>query len=118
MEHGLSGKTLNTIRNILRSHPEVDVAILFGSRAKGTYRPGSDIDLSLVGANLSHQILLRIMSEFDDSSIPYLVDLSMFDQIGDAAVRSHIHRMGQILYQKETEVRGPGRWYFRAWTFK
>lgn len=88
MNYGLSDKTLNTMYNILRDHPEVDSAILYGSRAKGNYKPGSDIDLSLIGDSLSHQVLLRIMRDFHESSIPYLVDLTIFNQIYQKRIKS------------------------------
>lgn len=88
------------MHRILAGHHGVERAILFGSRAKGTYRTGSDIDLTLVGAHLSHVDLLRLMREFDESSVPYMVDLSLLDSIQDSAVLSHIERWGQIFFQR------------------
>lgn len=85
---------------ILACHPGVERAIVYGSRAKGTFRTGSDIDLTLVGARLSHVDLLRLMREFDESSIPYRVDLSLLESIQDSAVRSHIERWGQVFFQR------------------
>jgi predicted nucleotidyltransferase len=101
MNFGLPEKTLRTIHNILSQHAEVDQAILYGSRAKGNHKPGSDIDLTLVGGDaLTLPIMYRIATELDDSTIPYTVDLSIFHQIGDSDVKEHIQRMGIVFFDK------------------
>lgn len=103
MSFGLPEETLSIIRAILVRHPQVDSAIIYGSRAKGTYRPGSDIDLTLVGSRLSHDNLLHIMGELDESATPYTVDVSIFNDINDIAVRDHIERRGKVFYQSGTD---------------
>ncbi len=102
MSFGLPEQTVFIIRAILAQYPQVDRAIIYGSRAKGTYRSGSDIDLTLVGARLSYDDLLHIMGELYESAIPHTVDLSIFDYIDDFAVRDHIERRGQVFYQRAT----------------
>ncbi len=102
MRFGLPEQTTAIMRNILARYPQVEQAIIYGSRAKGTYRPGSDIDLTLIGQLLSYEDLLQIMGEFYDSAIPYTVDVSVFDYIDDAAVRDHIERRGQVFFQRST----------------
>ena len=99
MSFGLPEPTISIIRAILERYPSVDQAIIYGSRAKGTYRRGSDIDLTLIGSHLSHEDLLHIMGDLDESAIPHTVDLSIFDDIHDRAVRDHIKRRGQVFYQ-------------------
>lgn len=79
IDHGLPEQTLAALEAILVACPRVEQAILYGSRAKGHYRPGSDIDLSLVGSALTLDDLSRIAGAFDESSIPYQVDLSLWD---------------------------------------
>lgn len=103
MPFGLSDTTVAIMRGILSNYPELDKAIVYGSRAKGNYKPGSDIDLTLVGCGLSHPRFLRILEDFEESSIPYMVDLSLFDGITDEAMRDHILRRGQVFYQKDTK---------------
>ncbi len=101
MKFGLSDKTIRIIHDVLHRYSEVDKAILYGSRVKGNYRPGSDIDLTLIGSQeLTHHVLLRILNDLDESAIPYMVDLSIFDQINDKDVRDHIQRRGVVFYQK------------------
>ncbi len=100
MSFGLPELTVSTIREILARHPEVERAIIYGSRAKGTYRPGSDIDLTLIGPGLTYHDLVSIMGELEESVIPYTVDVSILDDIEDPAVQDHIKRWGQTFYQR------------------
>jgi len=78
----------------------VEEAILYGSRAKGNERPGSDIDLTLNGPNLNLQVINRISRELDDLLLPYTIDLSVFRQISNSDLLDHIERVGQVFYRK------------------
>lgn len=101
---GLSAATLDKIRRVLAQHPTVQRAVVYGSRAKGNYRPGSDIDLTLhaaPGEHIGHRELANILDEIDDLLLPYMVDLSVFDQLDNPALRDHITRVGQVLYERE-----------------
>jgi predicted nucleotidyltransferase len=100
MEFGLPERTLETLRRILAAHPEIEQALIYGSRAKGTQRQGSDIDLALCGDAVDSRVLLRVARELDESSIPYTVDLCRFEEIGNPALREHITRVGRVLYRR------------------
>lgn len=102
MNHGLSDGTLERIRGVLARFPEVENAILYGSRAKGTHRPGSDIDLTLCGGGLNHTLLARIDNELDDLLLPYQMDLSLFSDLTLAPLLEHIRRVGVVLYEKNS----------------
>ncbi|WP_353236900.1 nucleotidyltransferase domain-containing protein [Limnohabitans sp.] len=98
---GLSPSTLQKIRDTLAQHPHVERAVIYGSRAKGNYRPGSDIDLTLhtaAGAQIDHRELGNILDEIDDLLLPYTVDLSVFEQLNNDSLREHIERVGQVFY--------------------
>ena len=98
-EFGLPPATLEAIRRILAEVPAVKKAVIYGSRAKGTYRPGSDIDLTLFGDGLDLDTLGRIAARLHESPIPYQVDLSIFELIDHAGLREHIQRVGQPFYE-------------------
>jgi predicted nucleotidyltransferase len=102
MEFGLSDKTCTTIRQILDQYPSIEKAVIYGSRAKGNFKNGSDIDLTLLGTALDHRLLLSVAGALDDSDIPYTVDLSIFDQIGNPALREHIDRVGRFFYERKS----------------
>ncbi len=100
MRFGLSETTSATIRRIFEHYPIVEKAVIYGSRAKGNYKNGSDIDLTLFGDNLDSQTLSAIAWELDDSFIPYTVDLSLYEKIENPALRDHIDRVGVVFYER------------------
>lgn len=91
---------MNIVLGILSSFPEVEEAIIYGSRAKGNYHTGSDIDITLKGETLNHKVLNTIINEFDDSFLAYMVDVSIFKEIDNPGLTEHINRVGQVLYKK------------------
>ncbi len=97
---GLSPASLAMIRSILAQEPRVEKAILFGSRAKGTHRPGSDIDLALVGEGLDLDTLGRLARAFEESPLPYQVDLCWLAAVEHVPLREHIERVGQVVYER------------------
>ena len=101
MNHGLPEAAIRAIHEVFLRHPEVEQAILFGSRAKGSYRHGSDIDLVLSGEYLTFSILLTLINEMDDLTIPHTVDLSLLSRISDLDVLDHIRRVGVIFFDRE-----------------
>ncbi|MBI4742955.1 MAG: nucleotidyltransferase domain-containing protein [Betaproteobacteria bacterium] len=100
MEFGLSETTCATIRQILDQHPEVEKAVIYGSRAKGNYKNGSDIDLTLLGDALDYKVLSAVAWALDDSPIPYTVDLSLFEKIENPALCEHIERVGKVFFER------------------
>ena len=100
MNHGLSDATVTKIREVLAGFPEVEKAVLYGSRANGAFKPGSDIDLTLYGPALSSSLLGRIDTALDDLLLPYGMDLSLVSSITHPALLDHIHRVGVTLYEK------------------
>jgi predicted nucleotidyltransferase len=98
--HGLSRQTVERIQDVLAHHPEVVRAVLFGSRAKGTARLGSDIDLALYGEGLDWRVLGRIEDELDDLLLPYGFSLLHHDTRTDCEVAAHIARVGIPFYQR------------------
>lgn len=99
MPYGLKQETIDKINRIFARHKEVENAILYGSRAKGNYRPGSDIDLTLKGKNLSLKQLNKISMELDDLLLPYTFDLSLYHHITNTDMIEHIERVGKLFYQ-------------------
>ena len=102
---GLSAKTIQKIQAVLARYPQIEKAILYGSRAKCTCKTGSDIDLTLFGAeDLTTGVFYRISEEIDDLMLPYTFDLSVFGDIDDPDVIAHIERIGLVFYEKAMET--------------
>lgn len=105
MKFGLKETTIKKICDVFARYPQVEKAVLYGSRAKGSYKNGSDIDLTLLGGDgLTLKMLFRIMEEIDDLLLPYTIDLSIFQQISDPDVVKHIERVGVTFYEKREFV--------------
>lgn len=99
--HGLSRQTVEKIQEVLAHFPEVAKAVLFGSRAKGAARPGSDIDLALYGEGLNWRVLGRIEDELDDLLLPYTFSLLHHNARTDSELAAHIIRVGLPFYQRQ-----------------
>jgi uncharacterized protein len=100
---GLKETDINLICQIFSRYPQIQKSVLYGSRAMGNYKTGSDIDLTLCGGNdLTLDVLYRVMEDLDNLLLPYTFDLSIFSQITDKEVISHITRVGRIFYEKAT----------------
>jgi uncharacterized protein len=102
MNHGLTRETVDRIRSVLARFPEVEKAVLYGSRAKGNYKRGSDIDLTLFGSGLNTSVLSRINSGLDDLLLPYKIDVSIFAKISHSDLIEHIRHVGLVFYEKQS----------------
>lgn len=100
MKYGLKQTDIDSLLNVFANHPEIERVLLYGSRAKGNFKNGSDIDLTLIGKTLDMHLLHRIENEIDDLLLPYKVDLSLFTQIEDPELVDHIRRVGVTFHQK------------------
>ena len=98
MKYGLNQTTIDKISRVFSVHPGVEQVILYGSRAKGNFRNGSDIDLTIMGKSITHSELLKIETELDDLLLPYKIDLSLLHQISDEELLDHIRRVGRVFY--------------------
>ncbi len=97
-QFGLSLNTIQSIRSILLKYPQIKEVILYGSRAKGNFKEGSDIDLVMKAPELTMSDLLRIENEIEELMLPYKVDLSLFHQIENTSLLEHIERVGITFY--------------------
>lgn len=104
MRFGLKDSTIKKICDAFSKFPQIEKAVLYGSRAKGNYRNGSDIDLTLFGGeDLTLSILYKIMEEIDELLLPYSFDLSIFHNISDPDLIEHVQRVGLTFYEKENK---------------
>ena len=111
MKFGLSDQSIELIHSILKTYPEIEKVIIYGSRAKGNFREGSDIDLTLYGKNLTYDIKSKLSGDLDDSATPYLFDISIFDKLNAPDLEEHINRVGQIFYTKKEVNTRPNELY-------
>jgi predicted nucleotidyltransferase len=93
---------LDLLCGVFSNYPALDRAIVYGSRAKGNYRNGSDIDITLDGSALTYDDLLRIETALDDLMLPWGIDLSLLSHIDNPALLDHITRIGKALWVRES----------------
>lgn len=100
MHFGLSDKVVEKLQQVFADYPKVDKAIVFGSRAKGNYKEGSDIDIAIKGRELSYNDLLSLNRKLDELNLPYKIDLINYHTIEEPALTEHIDRVGMELYSR------------------
>lgn len=100
MRFGLSEEVIDKINAVFVRFTGVDEVILYGSRAKGNFKTGSDIDLTIKGEQIDLSTLYRIERELDDLMLPYQIDLSIWNQIDNPDLLEHIQRVGQPFYTR------------------
>ncbi|GDX85700.1 hypothetical protein LBMAG43_17420 [Methylococcaceae bacterium] len=100
MNDGLTPKTVGKICGVFEHFSEIEKAVLYGSRAKGNFKKGSDIDLTLYGEKLSLHLLYDVAEALDDLLLPYTIDLSIFDKLNHKKLHEHIERVGIVFYEK------------------
>jgi predicted nucleotidyltransferase len=96
-EFGLDDRALALIRGVVTRHPRIVEVRVFGSRAKGNYRPESDIDLALFG-DVDGALAGSIAAELDDLPLPYRFDVQAYPAIRHQPLREHIDRVGRVLF--------------------
>ena len=111
---GLDSSTIAKIQDVLRRYHEIEKAVIYGSRAKGNYREGSDIDLTLLG-NVNTKIVAKVLDELDESFLPYTFDISAYDSLKNDKLREHIDRVGKEFYRRED---GTGAGARKGWEEK
>jgi len=103
MRYGIKEEYWHKLSELFATNILIEKVILYGSRVKGTYKPFSDIDITLVGKNLTHGDLLRITNDIDDLLLPYMFDVSLFYDLKNEELVEHINRRGAVVYLKNSE---------------
>ena len=99
MKLGLSDTVIKELQDVFRRHANIKKVIIFGSRSKGNYRAGSDIDLAVIGNDIDYNLLLSILCEIDDLELLYSVDLLDYQKKKGTPIGDNIDRVGQVFYE-------------------
>lgn len=102
---GLLERDMDYIIKALINLDEVERAIIFGSRAMGNYKNGSDVDIAIIGENVSHHTISNLdMKLNEEYPLPYFFDILHYNEINNKELLNHIDTMGKELYQKGKKV--------------
>ena len=102
--YGMTDEELNLLHTLFAHQKEIEQVILYGSRAKGTHKPFSDVDITLLGYGLTRQNLNQLSAEIDESSLPYQFDISIFSKLTNPDLIEQIEETGVVLYQRDEKV--------------
>ena len=101
MNFGISDQTFTALLDALQEAHDIDEAILFGSRAMGNFRPGSDIDIAVRGKNLSVRAAADFAALLNEKlPLPYLFDIVHYDTINNADLKEHIDQVGVVIFRR------------------
>lgn len=107
MKFGLSDKHLAEIISAIASHPEIEEAVIFGSRAMNTYKAGSDVDIALKGEQVTPSLAAKLKFDIEeDTYLPFFFDFIAYPSITNDALREHIENKGVSIYQKGWREQG------------
>ncbi len=99
--HGLKASDLVVIREILGRFPNVESAKVYGSRALGSPKPGSDVDIALIGKDVSRNTVIQVSASLNEESpLPYHFDVTDYHTNKNTQLKEHIDRVGLLLYEK------------------
>lgn len=99
MKYGLKITVIDKICSVFEKYLTVEKVILYGSRAIGNYRIGSDIDFALKG-NLTERDYYNILLELDELMLPYMMDVTRLSSIENQNLIEHINRRGVVFYEQ------------------
>lgn len=101
MNTGLKKSDLEYIVSKIKQLNEIKKAVIFGSRAKGNFKPGSDIDIAIYGDNITFDTVSKLHSILDEQGpLPYFIDIVDYTHSGYKELKNHIDRVGTVIYKK------------------
>ena len=103
MNCGLKDIELNKLNILFSKYSDIEKVVLYGSRAKGNYKMFSDVDITLMGNNLSFYLRTKLAIDIDYLLLPYQFDISIFSLLSNPDLIEHIQRVGITIYQKLSE---------------
>ena len=100
MNCGLTDIELSKLNSVFSQYEDIEKVVLYGSRVKGTYKPFSDVDITLIGNTLTHNRRNQLSTDIDDLLLPYQFDISIFHTLKNPDLIDHIKRVGITIYHK------------------
>jgi len=99
--YGLLDRDLRFIREAIKKYPEIDEAIIFGSRAMGNYKKGSDVDIALKGQNVNRRTVIRLADDLNEVyPLPYFFDVINYNDISNEELKKHIDSVGKTIFKQ------------------
>ena len=104
MRFGLTEKQFQLIEDTIISISEIGKILIFGSRAKDTFKPSSDIDLAIIGKNITRDVINKISSQLDDLPLPFMFDVINYSTISNIALKERIDSQGKSFFERQLKT--------------
>ncbi len=102
MKYGLKQRDIKNIQKAVKDFPEIEKVIIFGSRAMGNFKNGSDIDIAIKGQNITRKIITRFTGLLNyELPIPFFIDVVNYDSISNNELMKHIDNEGKLLFERD-----------------
>lgn len=105
---GLTDKSYRIIKEILSELPQIEQAIIFGSRAMGNYKKGSDVDIAIKGKNIDPQLVIKLNTLLNEEMpLPYFFDIVHFEKLNNEKLKEHIKKEGKLFFSSKVWFEEP-----------
>ena len=101
---GLSPKISGLLRKVFSEFPEIREVKIYGSRAKGNFRPGSDIDFAVIAPDFAYRDLLKLEDRIDELTLLYKTDLLDYNKLKNPDLKEHIDAVGETFYRRKSSA--------------
>lgn len=99
MKFGLKDEYITILKMIFQKHPSIEEVVIYGSRAKGSFKERSDLDLIIKNSKIERYTISDVLFDIDESDFPFMVDLQDFELIKNKKLIEHIERVGKPFYK-------------------
>ena len=104
MKFGLTQKQFQLIENTIISINEIEKVLIFGSRARDSFKPSSDIDLAIIGKNVTLDVINKLSSQLDDLPLPFMFDIINLNTISNIALKNKIDSQGKLFFERQLKT--------------
>ncbi|MBM7560906.1 nucleotidyltransferase domain-containing protein [Fusibacter tunisiensis] len=102
--YGLLDRDLKLISEAANKYQQIEEVVLFGSRAMGNYKKGSDVDLAIIGEHIDRKILRRMSDDLNEEyPLPYFFDVLNYNDISNEELKKHIDSVGKSIYKRNSK---------------
>jgi predicted nucleotidyltransferase len=101
LQYGLTEQDLVALKKIFLETPQIEKVVLFGSRAMGNYKPGSDVDLAISGRDIDFGVVSRLHARLEEQSpMPYFFDVVDLKHLEHPGLAEHIQKQGVVIFER------------------
>jgi len=104
MKFGLTQKQFQLIENTIISINEIEKVLIFGSRVRDSFKPSSDIDLAIIGKNVTPDVINNLSSQLDDLPLPFMFDVIDYNIISNITLKNKIDSQGKLFFERQLKT--------------